>query len=319
MFVATQPAVALKTARARRWKRAVKRVAVNWELYLLLLPAMVYIIVFKYVPMYGVQIAFRDFDPVTGIWNSPWIGLQQFQTFFNNYQFWQLIGNTVGLSLYSLVIGFPIPIIVALMLHQVASKPLRRVMQTVLYAPHFISTVVVVGMLFVFLSPETGVVNHIIAWMGGQPVYFMASPNWFQSLYVFSGLWQDTGWSTIIYLAALTAVSPSLHEAAMIDGASRWRRIWHIDLPGIRPMIVILLILAIGNVMNIGFEKAYLMQTDLNLGVSEIIPTFVYKVGLLQAQYSYSTAIGMFNAVINLALLIAVNQAAKRFSETSLF
>jgi putative aldouronate transport system permease protein len=230
-----------------------------------------------------------------------------------------LIANTVGLSVYSLVVGFPIPIIVALMLHQLASTRLRRVMQTILYAPHFISTVVVVGMLFVFLAPETGLVNHIIVWLGGQPVYFMASPNWFQTLYVFSGVWQDTGWSTIIYLAALTTVSPALHEAAMIDGASRWRRIWHIDLPGIRPMIIILLVLAMGNIMNVGFEKAYLMQTDLNLNVSEIIPTFVYKVGLLQAQYSYATAIGVFNAVINFALLIAVNQAARRLSETSLF
>lgn len=319
MAVTAQHTDSLRVAPSKVRRNTRARIVANWDLYLLLAPALLYIIIFKYIPMYGIQIAFRDFDPMVGIWKSPWIGLQQFQYFFSDYSFWSLVTNTVGLSVLSLVVGFPIPIIVALMIHHLAGARLRRIMQTILYAPHFISTVVIVGMLFIFLSPQTGIVNHVIMAVGGKPIFFLASPGWFQPLYVLSGVWQNTGWDSIIYLAALTSVNPQLHEAAMMDGASRLRRVWHIDLPGIRPIIIILLILAVGNVMNVGFEKAFLMQTALNLGVSEIIPTYVYKQGLLQAQYSYATAIGVFNAVINLVLLVAVNQMSRRFSDSSLF
>lgn len=319
MTIAARASQLPKVGQRQRLRTTAKRIAVNWELYLLLAPAMLYIVVFKYIPIYGVQIAFRDFDPIVGITGSPWVGFQWFQQFFSNYQFWPLIRNTVTLSLFTLVVGFPVPIIVATMLHQLFSNTLRRWMQTILYAPHFISTVVVVGMLFIFLSPSTGLVNLALTWVGGKPVFFMASAGWFQPLYVLSGVWQETGWGTIIYLAALTTVNPALHEAAMIDGAGRFRRIWHIDLPSIRPVIVILLVLAIGNIMNVGFEKVYLMQTDLNLSISEVIPTYVYKTGLLQAQYSFATAVGVFNAGINFALLIAANQFAKRLSGNSLF
>lgn len=291
----------------------------NYELYLFLLPTVVYFLIFHYGPMYGIQIAFKNFIAVEGIWGSPWVGIDHFQRFFNSFQFWTLLRNTLGLSVYGLAAGFPIPIILALLLNQLSSKKYKKIVQTVTYAPHFISTVVLVGTMFVFLSPRNGLVNHIIELFGGEPVFFMARPEWFQTLYVFSGIWQNAGWGTIIYLASLSGISPDLHEAAIMDGAGRIQRIWHIDLPGIMPTAVIILILNLGRIMGVGFEKAYLMQTALNLDSSEIIATYVYKVGLLNAQFSFSAAVGLFNAVVNLILLVSVNKIAKTIGETSLW
>ncbi len=263
--------------------------------------------------------AFKDFVPSKGIMGSPWVGLKHFERFFNSFQFEALIKNTVGLSVYQLIITFPIPIIIALMLNQLAKEKVKKFIQTTIYAPYFISTVVLVGMMQIFLSPSSGFINNIIQAFGGEPIYFFASPKWFRPLYILSSVWQGTGWATVIYIAALSGVDPQLHEAAIVDGASKFKRILTVDVPAIMPVIVIQLILSLGNVMNVGFEKAYLMQTDLNLDTSEIIGTYIYKVGLQQSQYSFSTAVNLFLAVINVILLVSVNKIVKKFSESSLW
>ncbi|XEC93556.1 ABC transporter permease [Paenibacillus tarimensis] len=291
----------------------------NYELYLFILPVVILYLVFKYYPMYGVQIAFKDFSASRGVWGSAWVGFEHFIRFFESYNFWPIIKNTILLSVLSLLFGFPMPIIVALMLNQMLAKRYKKFVQTVIYAPNFISTVVLVGMLHVFLSPNSGIVNHLIVFFGGEPILFMADENWFRPLYVLSGLWQETGFATIIYLAALAGVNPELHEAAVMDGANKWKRVAHVDIPGIMPTIIILLVLALGNVMSVGFEKAFLMQSDLNYAASNIIPTYVYEQGIQKAQYSFSAAIGLFNSVINIILLVTVNRAARKLTETSLF
>lgn len=291
----------------------------NWDLYLLIAPVLIYFIVFHYYPMYGVQIAFKDFIATKGIWGSPWVGFEHFQRFFDSYFFWRLIKNTLGIGLYELVVGFPIPILLALMLNEVRIKVFQRFVQTVTYAPHFLSTVVLVGMVTMFLSPSSGIINQMIAWFGGEPISFMTEPGWFKSIYVFSGVWQQMGWSSIIYLAALSAIDPQLHEAAKVDGASRLRRIWHVNLPGIRPTIMILLILNVGTIMGVGFEKVFLMQNSLNMESSDVIATHVYRSGILGAQYSFSAAVGLFNSIVNFILLVTVNQMAKSMKQTSLW
>jgi putative aldouronate transport system permease protein len=303
-----------KINKKSRWKQITE----NYELYLFMLPAIVYFIVFQYVPMYGVLIAFKDFTASLGILGSPWVGFQQFERFFQNYQFWALIKNSLSLSVFQLVIGFPMPIIIALLLNQMVQEKYKRFVQTVIYAPHFVSTVVLAGMVFVFFS-DKGLVNSVITLFGGKATSFMAEPSWFQPLYIGSGVWQETGWACIFYLAALAGVSPEIHEAATMDGANKWQRILHVDIPAIMPTAIILLILAVGNIMNLGFEKAYLLQTPLNQPSAEIIPTYVYKVGLQQADYSFGAAVGLFNSVINLVLLWFVNKAARRISGSGLW
>ncbi|MFR9708125.1 ABC transporter permease [Paenibacillus sp. MB22_1] len=294
-----------------RWKR-------YYDLYLLLLPTLLYFAIFEYGPIYGLQIAFKNFLPFKGILDSPWVGFDNFQRFIENYKFWEILLNTITISIYELVL-FPIPIILALLINQLTSRKFKRIVQTVTYAPHFISTVVIVGMLYLFMNPRNGIVNQLLEGLGFHSVYFMAKAEWFTSIFVWSGVWQNAGWGTIIYLAALTSINPELHESAVVDGASKIKRIWHIDLPGIMPTVIVLLILNIGNFMSVGFEKVYLMQNPLNISTAEIIQTYVYKSGLLNAQYSYSAAIGMFNSVINCILLVSVNFIAKRFSQTSLW
>lgn len=296
-----------------------KKMRENYMLYLFLLPALLYVLFFSYAPLYGIQIAFKDFSAYKGIWDSPWVGLKHFSTFFSSYRFWLLLKNTLVLSLYSLLAGFPIPIILALMLNYVKNHRFKKYTQTLTYAPHFISTVVLVGMLSMFLSPSSGFVNTLLNKLGMDSVYFFGEASLFKHVYVWSGVWQSSGWGAIIYIAALAGVSPELHEAAVIDGATKFDRVKHIDLPALMPTAIILLIMNAGSVMSVGFEKAFLMQTDLNLNASEIIATYVYKVGMQNAEYSYSTAIGLFNNVINLIILVLVNQLAKRFSETSLW
>lgn len=296
------------------WKRMLK----CWQLYVLLLPTLVFFIVFCYVPMYGVQLAFKDYNAMLGITGSPWVGFEHFRRFFESYQFKQLLGNTLSLSIYQLAVSFPVPIILALALNQVKNARFKKVVQTVTYAPHFISIVVLVGMLNVFFSTNGGLVNEIVKFFGGEPKLFLGQEQYFQHMYVWSGVWQSMGWSAIIYLAALSGVSPELHEAAVVDGASKIKRIWHIDIPAILPTIIILLILNCGQIMSIGFEKAFLMQNSLNIGTSEIIPTYVYKMGLLNAQYSFSTAVGLFNSVINCTLLFVVNKISKKAGQTGI-
>lgn len=297
----------------------VKQMRANWLLYLFLLPAVVYFIVFHYAPLYGIQIAFKEFDPVLGISGSPWVGMKYFNRFFSSPRFSQILTNTVALSLYGLIAGFPAPILLALMLNYTPNVRLRRFAQTVTYAPHFISTVVIVGMLSAFMSPTSGFINTLIKMMGGEPIYFFGKAEYFRHIYVWSDVWQSCGWGSIIYLAALTSVNPELHESAIIDGANKFQRILHIDLPTIMPTTVIMLILSAGNIMNVGFEKTYLMQNSLNLATSEVISTYTYKVGLMQAQYEYSTAIGLFNNVVNFIIVLIVNRVSKLVSGNSLW
>ncbi len=296
------------------------RIARNWQLYLLILlrssPITFY---FTTCRCTASKSRSRILSPRKESLSSPWVGTEHFERFFHSYFFWRLIKNTLGLGLYSLALGFPIPILLALLMNEAKSAKFKKFVQTVTYAPHFLSTVVVVGMMMIFLSPRYGMVNHLITAFGGRPIDFMAEPGWFKTLYVLSDVWQTMGWSSIIYLAALAGVDHQLHEAARVDGAGRLRRIWHINLPGIRPTIVILLILNIGSIMGIGFEKVLLMQNNLNMETSDIIATYVYRAGIQGAEYSFSAAIGLFNSVVNFILLITVNWVTKRMGETSLW
>jgi putative aldouronate transport system permease protein len=269
--------------------------------------------------MYGVQIAFRDYSASKGIWSSAWVGFKHFARFFNSYYFFDLIGNTLGISIYNLLITFPLPILVALALNEVRVGAFKKVVQTVSYAPYFISTVVMCSIIVTFLNPTTGIINRLIVLFGGGAVDFMTRPSWFPTVYVLSNVWQSTGWGSIIYLASLSGVDVQLHEAAMIDGASKLQRLLFINIPHIIPTMVILLILNSGSILSVGHEKVYLLQNTLNIDASEVISTYVYKSGLVNAQYSFSTAVGLFNAIINLIVLAAVNTFARKFGEESLW
>lgn len=308
-----EPQTKLKTNRL--WLRVFR----NWQLYVLLLPLLLHFTVFQYAPMYGLQIAFKDFRAADGICGSTWVGFEHFERFFQSYQFWNTLKNTLVINMYELIFAFPIAIIFALMLNQVTRLRFKKWVQTITYAPHFISTVVLVGMLFIFLNPRTGMINNFIAFFGGERINFLGEADWFKPLYVISEIWQTTGWSAIIYLAALTAVDPQLHEAAIMDGANKFQRIRHIDVPTIMPIIMILLILRMGHFASLGFSKVLLMQNSLNIDSSEVIQTYVYKTGLVGAQYSYSAAIGLFDNIINFILLILTNQLAKKLKQQSLF
>jgi putative aldouronate transport system permease protein len=310
------PARGLRTGKR---KGPLQKMLGCWQLYLLLLPGFAYFVIFYYGPMYGLQIAFKDYMPGLGILGSPWVGLKHIERFVTSAQFIVVVRNTLYINLFYLLCRFPLPIVLALLLNECGSRRFKKLVQNVTYMPYFISTVVLVSMVINFLSPSIGVVNRCIEFLGGAAQDFMIKPEWFRPIYILSGLWQNTGVDSIIYLAALAAVDPNQHEAAQIDGASRLRRIWHINLPGIMPAMVILFILRCGEIMNVGFEKAFLMQNALNMSASEVISTYVYKSGLLGSQYSYSTVVGLFNSVINFTLILAVNAAAKRVGETSLW
>ena len=292
----------------------------NKVLYLFILPAFLYFLIFAYVPMYGVQIAFKDFIATKGFMGSEWADplFKHFQTFFSSVNFWNILRNTLGLSLYYLAVSFPAPIILALMINEVKNTKFKKAVQNITYMPYFISTVVLVGMVDLFFA-RTGLVNNILGLFGVEPIMFLMKDSMFNDLYVWSGVWQATGYGAVIYIAALAGVSPDLHEAATIDGATRFQRILHINLPAIMPTIVIMLIMSVGGIMNLSFEKVLLMQTDSNLMVSEVISTYVYKLGIQKAQYSLSTAVGLFNNVINLILLVTVNKISRKISETSLW
>lgn len=301
------------------WKAATKSLKRYWQLYLMMLPGLTLLVIFKYIPMANAVLAFKEYNVLKGIWGSPWVGFKYFELFFNNPVFWKLMKNTLGLSLYTLQVGFPIPIILAICLNEIRKGFFKRFVQMVTYAPYFISTVVMASMIILMLAPRLGVVNKGLQALGFEPVNFLGRPHLLPSIYVWSGVWQTSGYSAIIYLAALAGVDPELYEAAVMDGASRIDKIIHIDLPGIMPVIVILLILNVGTILSVGFEKVFLLQNPLNLGTSEIIPTYVYKIGLLNANYSFATAVGLFNSAVNMILLLLVNTFAKRFSETSLW
>ncbi|WP_370866645.1 ABC transporter permease [Saccharibacillus sp. JS10] len=284
-----------------------------------MLPALLYFLIFHYFPMYGIQIAFKNFIPSKGITGSSWVGFDHFERFFNSYYFWDLLWNTFSISFYELAIGFPLPIILALAFNEIASGKFKKTVQTVTYAPHFISVVVMAGMIITFLSPSNGMIVMLIEALGFNAPQFLTDPAWFKTMYVLSGVWQSTGWGTIIYLAALSGVDPQLHEAAIVDGASRFKRVLHINLPTILPTITIMLILNMGNILTVGYEKILLLQNSLNLEASDVISTYVYRAGLVDAQYSFSTAVGLFNSVINVILLVTVNWIARRTSSNSLW
>ncbi len=302
------------------WQRVRKEFAKNWSLYLLVSIPLAYLIIFRYVPMYGVQIAFRRYQPVRGILGSPWVGLDYFRQFITNHRFWSIIRNTLSISLYTLA-TFPLAIILAVLLNYIPMQGFKKTVQLVSYAPHFISTVVMVSIILQFLDTRNGLINILITSLGGEAVNFMAKEEAFYHIYVWSGVWQSIGYSSIIYIAALAGVSPELHEAAIMDGATILKRVWHIDIPSILPTVMIMFIMQCGTVMSVGYEKVFLMQNDLNLNVSEVIDTYVYKQGLTASmpKYSYSTAVGLFVSIINSILLIFVNWVSKKFSGSSLW
>lgn len=289
----------------------------NWDLLMFCMPGIIITIIYHYVPIYGVQIAFRNFKAKKGIWGSEWVGLDNFRRFFMSVNAWTTIRNTLTLSIYSLAAGFPVAVILALLLNSFRHKRYRKLIQAVTYAPHFISTIVMCGMLILFLSPRLGVVNTVIKYFGGEAINFMGKSEYWRHLYVWSGVWQGMGWSSVIYFAALSGVSPEYHEAAIVDGATKFQRMIHIDLPFLVPTMTMLLILDCGSILSVGFEKAYALQNDLNLGVSEIISTYVYKVGLLNRDQSFSTAIDLMNAAVNSILLITVNTITRKMGDGS--
>lgn len=291
----------------------------NYQLYLLLLPAVAYFAIFHYGPLYGIQLAFKDYIAAKGIWGSQWVGLKHFKMFTSTYYFWKLMKNTVGISLYSLAARFPTPILLALALNEVGNRRYRRIVQTVTYAPHFISQVVMVGIIALMLNPQRGPVNLIIQSLGFEPVAFMFKAQYAKSIYVWSGVWQNTGYASIIYFAVLSTVDPSLHEAAIIDGASRLQRIWYINIPILIPTATTLLILNTGQIMNVGFEKIYLMQNGLTQEALDVYSTYIYRAGLREGRFEMSTAVGLFNNIINFLLLVTVNSIARRVSSTSLW
>ncbi|MEK4979489.1 ABC transporter permease [Bacillus sp. FSL K6-6540] len=288
-------------------------------LLLLFLPALVYYIMFKYVPMFGILISFKDYNPFQGVWVSPWAGLKYFRMFFESPESWKLFRNTILLGLYKIIFGFPAPIILALLLNEVRRQVLKRFVQSVSYLPHFISNVVVVSMMFLFLSPSNGIVNQAIEWLGYDSINFMQNENYFRSLYVLSDIWQHVGWETIIYLAALSAIDPQLYEAARVDGANRWSQLRHITLPGISSAIIILFILNIGQVLDIGFEKVLLMLNPSIYETADVLSTYVYRTGIQAMNYSYGTAIDLFTSVINLTFILTANWISRKVSDTSLW
>lgn len=291
----------------------------NWQLYVIIALPVLILLVFSYGPMYGLQIAFKDFVPTKGFAGSKWVGLKHFKMFVTSYQFVRLIKNTLFISLYSLIANFPVAIILAVAVNECKCKWYKKTVQMVTYAPHFISTVVMAGIVLMVLSPYSGIINNIIQALGGERIDFMARPEFFRHIYVWSGVWQTMGFNSIIYISALAGIDPTLHEAAVMDGASRWQRIINVDLPGITPTIVTMLIMNCGRIMTVGYEKILLLQNSVNMSASDVISTYVYRVGLENAQYSFSTAVGLFNAVINCILLVLVNQIAKKVSDTSLW
>ncbi len=301
---------------ASRSRKLFRDIRLNAGLYVLLLIPVVYVFIFNYIPMYGVTLAFKKYTIKGGIFNSPWIGMYQFDRFFSNAKCWQIIWNTILLSLYSLIAGFPIPILLAIGLNHIRSNKFRKTVQMISYAPHFLSTVIIVSIMSQLFNLQFGLVNRLVEVLGGKPKDFMGAPDAFRHLYVWSGVWQNAGYDAIIYISALSTVDLQLHEAASVDGANMWQRVWHIDFPGILPTIVIMLILRMGSLLSVGFEKVFLMQTPTNISVSEIISTYVYSVGLTNKRpdFSYSTAVGLFQNGVSFILVMLTNALSKRVS-----
>lgn len=305
---------------ASNWKAGWRVARKNKILYLLMLPGILYYIIFKYVPMYGILIAFQDYSMGLGIWGSKFVGFKHFIEFFvNTPDSWKLIRNTLMLNLYDLLFHFPTPIVLALLFHELRNKYFKRMVQTISYMPHFLSTVVIAGILVIFLSPTTGIANVIMKWFGAEPVMFLGLPEWFRTIFIGSEIWQKAGWGTILYLAAIAGIDPSLYEAAEMDGANRFRKMWHITLVGMVPVMIILFVLNLGHIMEIGYQKIILLYNPMNYETSDVINTYVYRRGILDADFSFASAVGLFQSVIGLVLVVFANRIARKHSETSLW
>ncbi|KRE82569.1 protein lplB [Paenibacillus sp. Soil766] len=311
----------MQKARLSSFKRSqlVRDLIRDRWMYLLLFPGILYFVVFKYVPMLGLVMAFQDYKPFTGFINSPWVGFKHFERFFTEPQFWSLFRNTLLLAIYNLVFFFPLPVLLALMINEARREMFKRIVQTLLYLPHFISWVVAVGIFYVLFTTEGGVVNELLAQFGFEKIPFMLSEEWFRPMIIAQSIWKEAGWGTIIFLAALSGVDLQLYEAARMDGAGRWRQLWHITIPAIRSTIVILFILRLGSFLDTGFEHIFLMLNSMNREVGEVFDTYVYMKGLTQAQYSYSAAVGLFKSLVGLVLVLGANRLAKKFGEEGVY
>jgi len=291
----------------------------EWQIYAMLAPMVIWFIVFLYKPMYGLQIAFKDYSIFRGIEASPWVGMEHFNDLFGNSQFLRAIKNTFLISFYSLLFGFPMPILLALMFNEIIHAVFKRSAQTIVYLPHFISTVIIAGIVITAFSPSAGIVNTVLGWLGFEPVYFLTKSEWFRPIFIGSGIWQEAGFSSIIFLAAIAGVNPSLYESAVVDGASRWQMVWKITLPSILPTIIIMLIIRIGNLMEVGFELIILLYQPATYETADVINTYIYRQGLQSGQYDLAAAAGFFNAIVAFILVMAANSISKRFSRTSLW
>jgi putative aldouronate transport system permease protein len=310
---------ALRDRTRRRAARLGDHFKREWQIYVLLLPTILWFALFLYKPMYGLQIAFKDYSIFRGIDGSPWIGFEHFRTLFENDQFLRAIRNTVIISFFTLLFGFPAPIILALMFNEILSQTYKRAAQTIVYLPHFISTVIIAGIVITAFSPSAGIVNTVLEWLGMDPVYFLTKPEWFRPIFIGSGIWQEAGFQSIVYLAAIAGVNPSLYESAVVDGASRWQMVWKVTLPSILPTIIIMLIIRIGNLLEVGFELIILLYQPATYETADVINTFIYRQGLQQGQYDLAAAAGLFNAVVAFVLVMTANTISKRVSRTSLW
>ena len=310
---------AQRNRRASKIQRVGDHLKREWQLYAMLLPTVIWMIVFLYKPMYGLQIAFKDFSVFRGIAASPWIGFEHFETLFNNDQFLRALKNTIIMSAYGLLFGFPVPILLALMFNEVLNQTFKKSAQTIVYLPHFISSVIIAGIVMTAFSPSAGIVNTALGWFGLEPIYFLTKPEWFRPIFIGTGIWQEAGFQSIVYLAAIAGVSPTLYESAVVDGASRWQMMWKITLPSILPTIIIMLIIRIGNILEISFEMIILLYQPATYETADVVNTFIYRQGLQGGQYDFAAAAGLFNAIVAFVLVMTANTISKRYSRTSLW
>lgn len=310
---------AQRVRRPSRIQRVGDHLRREWQLYAMLIPTILWLIIFLYKPMYGLQIAFKDYSIFRGVAGSPWVGLEHFQTLFGNDQFLRALRNTIIMSFYALLFGFPMPIVLALMFNEVLSQTFKKTAQTIVYLPHFISSVIIAGIVITAFSPSAGIVNTIIGWFGFEPIYFLTKPEWFRPIFVGTGIWQEAGFQSIVYLAAIAGVSPTLYESAVVDGASRWQMMWKITIPSIMPTIIIMLIIRIGNILEISFEMIILLYQPATYETADVVNTFIYRQGLQGGQYDFAAAAGLFNAVVAFVLVMTANTISKRYSRTSLW
>ncbi|PTX56308.1 carbohydrate ABC transporter membrane protein 1 (CUT1 family) [Litoreibacter ponti] len=302
-----------------RVERIVDTLKRDWQLYLMLAPLVIWLLLFLYKPMYGLQVAFKDYSIFRGVANSPWIGFEHFETLFGNDQFLRALRNTVIISFWTLLIGFPVPILLALMFNEIINHTFKKWTQTIVYLPHFISSVIIAGIVITAFSPSAGIVNTVIGWFGFEPVYFLTRAEWFRPIFIGTGIWQEAGFQSIVYLAAIAGVSPTLYESAVVDGASRWQMMWKITIPSIMPTIIIMLIIRIGNILEVSFEMIILLYQPATYETADVVNTFIYRQGIQAGQYDFAAAAGLFNAVIAFVLVISANALSRRYSNTSLW